>query len=214
MKFIISIEGNIGSGKSTLLKKLKDKGLDAIFIQEPVDEWSEIKDDNDVTILNQFYNNQEKYSFPFQMMAYVSRLNNLITTTSKEKHYLFIMERSLRADAEIFEKMLYDDKKLNTYEHQIYHKWVKLFSKNYKSNKTIYIRADPQVSYDRIKTRKRNGEETIPLEYIQKCHDYHEEMIQKINTNEVLILDGNENIYNDETLLNRWFDKIVRFIVQ
>lgn len=212
-KHIISIEGNIGSGKSTLLQKLKEKGLDAVFIKEPVDEWSDIKDENDITILNQFYNDQEKYSFPFQMMAYVSRLNNLITNISNEKHYLFIMERSLRADAEIFEKMLYDDKKLNTYEHQIYHKWVKQFSQNYKSNKTIYIRADPQVSYDRIKTRNRNGEETISIDYIEKCHNYHEKMINEINTNELLILDGNDNIY-DDNVLHKWFDTIIRFIVQ
>ena len=68
---IVSIEGNIGSGKSTLLANLKkyfNKNTTIIFLKEPVDEWSKIKDENGTTILEKFYADQEKYSFSFQMM--------------------------------------------------------------------------------------------------------------------------------------------------
>ena len=74
---IVSIEGNIGSGKSTLLANLRKhytNDSNVVFLKEPVDEWEKIKDENGTTILEKFYGNQEKYSFPFQMMAYVSRL--------------------------------------------------------------------------------------------------------------------------------------------
>ena len=77
---IFSIEGNIGSGKSTLMENLKKtykNNSQVIFLKEPVDEWENIKDSNGVTILQKFYADQEKYSFAFQMMAYVSRLNVL-----------------------------------------------------------------------------------------------------------------------------------------
>ena len=50
---IISIEGNIGSGKSTLLNKLREhfkENEDVVFLKEPVDEWSKIKDENNITI--------------------------------------------------------------------------------------------------------------------------------------------------------------------
>ena len=63
MTFIISIEGNIGSGKSTILSLLKEecKKIDGIiFLQEPVSEWNEIKDNSGETILSKFYENQEK----------------------------------------------------------------------------------------------------------------------------------------------------------
>ena len=73
---IISIEGNIGSGKTTLLQNLKNKyknNPQVIFLKEPVDEWNNIKDSNGTTILEKFYLDQEKYSFAFQMMAYISR---------------------------------------------------------------------------------------------------------------------------------------------
>jgi deoxyguanosine kinase len=69
---IVSIEGNIGSGKSTLLAKLREiyeNDVNVVFLKEPVDEWEKIKDENGVSILEKFYEDQNKYSFPFQMMA-------------------------------------------------------------------------------------------------------------------------------------------------
>lgn len=213
MKLIISVEGNIGSGKSTLLNKMKEKNMSAYFIQEPVDEWNTIIDEHGETILGQFYKDQEKYSFPFQMMAYITRLKKIQESLNTDND-VFIMERSLQTDTEIFEKMLYDDKKLNTYEHQIYLKWVSCFSNTLNANKTIYIRVDPEISYQRIKERNRNGEDTISLEYLKKCHDYHETMISKINPKQLLILNGNENIYENENVLNKWFDAICNFIIQ
>ena len=80
---IVSIEGNIGSGKSTLLDNLRHYYKDnvrVIFLKEPVDEWEKIKDTNGHTMLQKFYENQEKYSFSFQMMAYISRLKILRDT--------------------------------------------------------------------------------------------------------------------------------------
>ena len=57
---IISIDGNIGSGKSTFVQKMKQEFNDnnkIIFIDEPVDEWSNICDKNGETILSKFYKN-------------------------------------------------------------------------------------------------------------------------------------------------------------
>ena len=84
--FLISIDGNIGSGKSTLMKYLQANmhrfclsenanEYELVFLQEPVKEWMDIKNKNNETILSLFYENQEKYAFSFQMMAYISRLD-------------------------------------------------------------------------------------------------------------------------------------------
>ena len=50
--YLFSVEGNIGSGKSTLVKILQNKldNKNICFLQEPVDEWSNFKDDNGITI--------------------------------------------------------------------------------------------------------------------------------------------------------------------
>ena len=84
---IVSIEGNIGSGKSTLLSNLRETlkdRTDIVFLKEPVDEWEKITDENGVTMLEKFYSNQKNYSFPFQMMAYISRLALLKEACSRD----------------------------------------------------------------------------------------------------------------------------------
>ena len=80
MSAIYSIDGNIGSGKSRLISELKknnDFANNVIFVQEPVNIWNEIKDKTGKTILEYFYEDKEKYSFSFQIMAYISRLAQL-----------------------------------------------------------------------------------------------------------------------------------------
>ena len=134
---LISIEGNIGSGKSTLLSNLEEyyKNDDRIvFLKEPVDAWERIKDENGITILEKFYDNQEKYSFPFQMMAYISRLKVLrdavrdISLKSSNQTKIIITERSLFTDKMVFAKMLYDSGKIEYINYQIYLSWFDAFS--------------------------------------------------------------------------------------
>ena len=114
---VISIEGNIGSGKSTLLSHLK-QSLSAenvpqiIFLQEPVDEWENIKDEQGNTMIQKFYGDQTKYSFSFQMMAYISRLALLKKSIEENPSAIIITERSLFTDKFVFAKMLYDSKVL------------------------------------------------------------------------------------------------------
>ena len=77
---IISIEGNIGSGKSTLLNLLREKYKEnqhIIFVDEPVSEWNKIKD-GEKSILELFYGDKDKYSFTFQILAYITRLRKLL----------------------------------------------------------------------------------------------------------------------------------------
>lgn len=95
---IVSIEGNIGSGKTTLLSNIKatlQNRKDIIFLKEPVDEWDTIRDKEGNTMLQKFYGDQEKYSFPFQMMAYITRLNLLRNTIRSHPNAIIITERSL-----------------------------------------------------------------------------------------------------------------------
>ena len=112
--YYISIEGNIGSGKSTLLDYLKNyykTDNKVIFVNEPVDEWEKIKDENSQSILENFYLYQEKYSFPFQIIAFISRLTILRKIYQENKNCIIISERSLYTDKLVFAKMLHDDKK-------------------------------------------------------------------------------------------------------
>ena len=221
----ISIEGNIGSGKSTLLANLREhyKNNDnVIFLKEPVDEWAKIKDINGTTILEKFYADQEKYSFSFQMMAYVSRIKVLRDTlkekTKKDNNcYIIITERSLYTDKMVFAKMLYDTGKIEDVNYQIYLNWFDTFSGEFPVHKVIYVKATPEKCYERITKRSREGEENIPLEYLTACSLYHDNMLDKsINNcvcNEQLILDGNIDIYENKTQVDEWIQEIEQYIL-
>ena len=215
---IISIEGNIGSGKTTLLQNLFNKyknNPQVIFLKEPVDEWNNIKDSNGTTILEKFYLDQEKYSFAFQMMAYISRLNLLCENLKKldsSKKYIIITERSLNTDRFVFAKMLFESGKMEDICYQIYLNWFDTFSKNLSINKIIYVKTEPEICHNRIKKRFREGEDTISLDYLIKCSKYHDIMMDTNTESEKLILNGNIDIYDNTYQLNNWLHDIHNFI--
>lgn len=208
---IISIEGNIGSGKSTLVSYLEKKygnNPDFYFLQEPVDIWNTIVDENGVTILEKFYGNTEKYAFQFQVMAYISRLSLLRKALKVQCKYI-ITERSIFTDAHIFAKMLYDDKKISQIEYSIYKMWFDEFIDESPVSKLVYVKAEPEVSCGRVIKRNRQGE-TIPLEYLAKCHDYHEKWLS--TEKNIITLDGNQDIYENPEIVNEWINQIYNFI--
>ena len=309
---IISIEGNIGSGKSTLLENLRkyyNGNSRVIFLKEPVDDWEKIKDKQGNTMLKKFYADQEKYSFAFQMMAYISRLTILRDTVKeiKEKsppsyvpkisnelaeflekpigsemeriditqeinkyirihglqdkkngrkinpndelqtllkikntdelsffnlqryltphfsksenqdpelpQYIIITERSLYTDKHVFAKMLHDQGKIEDVCYQIYLKWFEEFAKDFPINYSVYVKTDPTNCYNRIHKRSRDGEEVIPLAYLQDCHTYHEEFLNGNDNTKPLVLDGNVDIYENKNIMDNWLNKINEFVL-
>jgi deoxyadenosine/deoxycytidine kinase len=221
---IVSIEGNIGSGKSTLLTKIKkhfEKNAYVLFLNEPIDEWNKIKDESGVTILEKFYNDQDKYAFSFQIMTYITRLkllkhtinkiNNSMKSGQTEK-YVIITERSLFTDKMVFAKMLYNSGKIEDINYQIYLSWFDAFANEFPVNNVIYVKTDPEICRQRISIRNRNGEQHIPIDYLEKCDQYHNNMLDKDSIECVckdqLVLDGNNDIYKNNQILQDWIQSI------
>jgi len=202
---IYTIEGNIGSGKSTLLEMLKNNSK-IIPIQEPVGVWREIKDKNGNDMIEKFYNNQEKYAFSFQMMAFISRIHLLRKKLNETPNGIFISERSVYTDRYVFAKMLYDDEKIESVNYEIYLKWFDEFVKDLPIKGIIYLKTTPNICLARIKKRNRKGEENLSIEYINRCHGYHQEWINTIkNTSKVLILDGDKETFNEHLTQIKFF---------
>ena len=211
---IIFIEGGIGCGKSTLVKNMntfcRKNNLKYLTIEEPVDVWAQIKDENGVNMIEAFYSDQSKYSFEFQMMAYISRLQKLQDAYEKAKqhHYDFIIcERSLQTDKNVFCKMLYDEGKINTYGYQIYNKWFDYFQKNIINIAFVYLQTDFNICHERIHKRQRSGESNISKEYLEQNNKYHDNWLLKEEN--VLILDGNKDHEENEELLNDYCKQII-----
>lgn len=219
---IISFDGNIGSGKSTIVKYFQDnfqgflnkgnKGNDLklCFLQEPVHIWETIKDRNGQNAIQKFYADNEKYAFPFQMMAYISRLS-IFKKALTEEYDIIITERSVFTDRNVFAKMLYEAKKMNEIEYQIYNKWFDEFADYVKNMKIVYIQTSPEICFDRIKKRSRTGEADIPLAYLTECHQFHERWL---NDEAVLFIDGNVNVDTELASGNKIYEDIMERVYE
>jgi deoxyadenosine/deoxycytidine kinase len=214
----ITIEGNIGAGKSTLVRILKDNlKIDTIenigFIQEPVDEWLEMTDENGKNILDKFYENQKLWAYKFQMNAFITRLQRL--QKYLPKHKFCISERHITSDKNCFAKQLYEDNKISEIEWKLYNNWFDWVSQNelYRKPKgIIYLRASPDTCSERINKRNRTEENSIPLEYLQKIDKKHEEWLLKKEN--VLVLDANKDFEVDNNYKKEVVERIVDFINQ
>jgi len=209
---IISIEGNIAAGKSTFLEELKDRyacNPNVVFLDEPVELWGNIKDKYGVSMLQKFYSNPKKYSFAFQMMAFISRqsmlrkkIEELQSNAQSETKQVIITERSVLTDKCVFAQMLYDDGMMEDVEFQIYTNWFEEFSVK-QLDKVIMLQSAPEISYERVIKRGRPGE-VISLEYLEKCEKYHEKMLLDVDK---MIIDADEDIYRNPAILEEWLCK-------
>ena len=204
---IISIEGNIGAGKSTLVEQLKKRyadNTDIVFLQEPVDSWQAITQSGK-TMLELFYENQQKYSFAFQVMAYMSRLRMIkdeVEKAGSENVKTIVMERSLEADREIFAKMLFEDGMIEECMYKIYQLMSDDGLLDYSSDGVIWLNTPPDECHRRIAVRSREGEALIGLEYLTKCDNYHRDwLLGKYSNGFIFIVDGNKDV-DWETLHN------------
>ena len=208
---IISIEGNIGAGKTTFMNKLEKSNTDSsiVFVREPVDIWEKYKNRHGETLIKKYYENPQQYSFVFQFVALTTRLKLLKETIEKNKQAkLFICERSLETDKEIFAKMLHDDGFIDDIMYRVYGEH---FNDNVinelKSSGIIYINTPTVTSFNRILQRNRTGEEKITLSYLHRCDIFHNLWFNKCKI-PILKINSEFN-QGKEFMIHRFFQRIL-----
>lgn len=200
---IYSCEGNIGAGKTTLLSHV-EKMAEAftqykiIVLREPVDTWTTVCSPDGLNILENFYKDPIKYAFPFQVLAFTTRLAMLKNTIKENPDCeVIICERSLYADRNIFAKMLYDDGTMDDISYQIYKRMYEDEINEFPLTGVIYLTISPELCAKRIVQRGRSGEENISLDYLEKCSKYHQTWLNCLGL-------GFRVIRMDETDVNRF----------
>ena len=226
---ICAIEGNIGAGKTTIYEHLKQHFASSssrvVFMPEPVDIWETIRDASGKTILEKFYSDP-KYAFPFQIMAYSTRLAMLRKIIRENPNCeLILCERSLEADHNIFAKMLFESGKIEDVEYQIYELLFHDTAAEFALDGAVYIDSSPEVCHQRIAKRARAGESVIPLDYLTNCCNYYNRWLtpelppasESISAVKfpILHLDTNADATYLETdpadCGNEWIRKVVEF---
>ena len=102
------------------------------------------------------------------MMAYISRLSILKREIEKKQNIIIICERSVWTDRNVFAKMLYDDKKIEMVNYDIYNRWFDEFVDETKIDHIIYIDTTASKCYERIKKRSRFSSKSIKRFLVDK----------------------------------------------
>ena len=219
--YIFTIEGNIGSGKSTLcthLRKHYAENVNIIFLDEPVSEWMALTDSKGANIIEKYYENQAHYAFPFQILAFTTRLSRILVARKNAiesgRNTVIVTERCLHTDNFVFAQMLRDEGTMEEIQYRIYERLFSEFSEMSHPHCIIYLRADVNICSQRIISRGRPGENNISIAYLEKCHQYHEMYTKKCSVAYKLTLDGNNDIHKDSSIIHSWTQQIHDILVK
>tara|TARA_B100000925_G_C21972714_1_gene458650 strand:- start:301 stop:975 length:675 start_codon:yes stop_codon:yes gene_type:complete len=193
---IISIEGNIGTGKSTLLSILRNKYKDyekIKFVDEPLESWLNLKDTDGENILEKFYKNQSRWSYSFQMNAFITRSKSILNANPTKN--IVIIERSVITDRRVFAELLRSSGKISELEWKLYEEWYNWLLNDYnvKPDIYVYLRCSPDVSFSRMKSRARKEEDIVPKDYITLVADKHDDWLLNEHESAVVTLDVNND---------------------
>lgn len=217
---LMSIEGNIGSGKSTLLHKLKtykplhrfqsEMERPIVFVDEPVSMWETVHNPVSMkNIIEEFYSHPDEHAFAFQMLACITRMSNIIETVEKYPNAIIITERSLDTDKYVFAMNLHRQGYIKDIHYQIYQLCHRLIGQVSKLviDRYIYVCTEPTLCMTRIQKRRRDGENEITQEYLNECHEAHENWLS-MKTN-VATINGNIEFETDEATFNHILENVI-----
>ncbi len=212
------IEGTIGAGKSTMCRMLQDAlSLECEVLLEPVDKWRNTIDDNDnKNILQNFYEDQNRWSYSFQTFTFLTRMEDMMTKPQKKR--LRFVERSIYTDKYVFAKSLTDLGKMNKLEWNMYNDWWNWLSKECYDKISmplgfIYLRTEPKTAYERMLKRERSEEKCVPLNYLEINVKYHDDWLMSNEFKDrVLIIDINKEFETDIEEFNRVKNLILEFV--
>jgi len=183
---IISLDGNIGAGKSTLLAEIRNKLHDVHIVDEPVGQWTALKNAEGKNLLELFYEDKKRWAYTFQNCAILTRLKNIqdavenLDSTMKEPQVI-ITERSVLTDKHVFAEMLRDGGDIDPLEWELYESWFNIFGKKYPVRGIIYVSTNSTTSKERIKIRNRHGEGNIGIDYLDALDNQHKKWVESTN---------------------------------
>ena len=180
---IISLDGNIGAGKSTLLAEIRKSIPELHIVDEPVGQWTALKNDTGKNLLELFYEDKKRWAYTFQNCAILTRLKNIKEAveeldTNGKGAQVILTERSVLTDKYVFAQMLRDAGDMDALEWELYDSWFSIFSKQHQVNGIIYLSTSSTTSKERIHIRNRQGEDRIQLDYLDALDRQHKQWIE------------------------------------
>jgi deoxyadenosine/deoxycytidine kinase len=212
------LEGNIGAGKTTFLRLLAHHRPGITISLEPLQEWHQKNQQG--SLLHKFYDDPKRWAYTMETIALMSRVREHL----KDQEHIstaLLIERSIYSGHYCFALNSFEQGFMSPAEWHI-HKQLFDFLVPQNCNPPrgfIYLQADPEVSFNRIQKRSRNGENSISLDYLSSIHKKHDEFLlakknihQSLSSIPVLVLDGNEEFEENSPRMAHLFSQIDEFI--
>jgi len=180
---IISLDGNIGAGKSTLLAEIRKSIPELHVVDEPVGQWTALKNESGKNLLELFYEDKRRWAYTFQNCAILTRLKNIKEAVEELDNngkgpQVILTERSVLTDKYVFAQMLRDSGDIDRMEWELYDSWFTIFSKQHQVNGIVYLSTSSTTSKERIHIRNRQGEDRIHLDYLDALDRQHKSWIE------------------------------------
>lgn len=184
----IIIDGPVGVGKTSLMEILVSEFGYKPFL-EPV---------SDNPLLDKFYYNRKRYSFPLQIFFLNRRFAMLKDAQELDGT---IMDRSIYGDV-IFARMLCDGGDMEKEEYALYKELLANMLEHVQAPKLIiYLETSVDKVIEKIKKRGRDYEQVVEREYWEQLNKeyrdyfnyYNISPILKINVDELDYVNNNEH---------------------
>lgn len=200
MKTFCAVAGNIGSGKSTLTRLLADR-----LAWRP---YYEHVDGN--PYLADFYARMDRWSFHLQIYFLSKRFQHHQEIMAIPESV--IQDRTIYEDAEIFARNLHANGYLDDRDFENYCELFSIMTQFLDPpDLLIYLRTSVPVLEDRIRTRGRDYEQTIPTAYLEQLDAHYEDWIARYDLSPVLVVETDaRNLVDEEAELVKVADRVQR----
>ena len=142
------------------------------------------------------YDLPEDFSFEFQIAALSSKIRQLKQFANRSK----LTERSILAQLKVFVPVLKENEAISDLQLELLEEMCEIGLEIPYMNPDIYIYlyAEPEVVFDRIKSRGRIEEKNITLFYLQQLHEKYEQwMWSEEMINKCIVVDMNKKGHVD-----------------
>jgi len=192
----VAIAGNIGAGKSTLTALLESKfGIQPFY--EP----------NDANpYLTDFYGDMKGFAFHSQMYFLSAKFRahlELARLLDSQPQTVFVQDRTIYEDAEIFAGTLHTRKILSNRDHATYARMYEAIRDSLpRPDLLIYLRCSLPGLKRRIKARGRPEEQGMDTRYLKALQDAYEAWFARYDLGPSLVIDT-ERLDYLENLVDR-----------
>ncbi|TDT52079.1 deoxynucleoside kinase [Fonticella tunisiensis] len=169
---MLVIDGVVGVGKTTLMKIMEERGY--IPFEEPV---------YNNPILEKFYYDRVRYSFPLQIFFLNKRFKHI-----KEASLVHnaVMDRSIYGDV-IFAKMLQQSGEMSREEFDLYLELFENMIEHCKPPKLmVYLEISVDEAMKRIQKRGREYEKVVEREYWERLNANYREYFDQYSISPIL----------------------------